>query len=292
MKIMITGANGLLGQHLIPQLTLAGHQVIALGRGPLRIAASEPLSYHDADLTGFREIREWVRNQAPEVLVHSAAMTQADDCELDRVKSQQINVEATENLLDACSGCGSHFIFLSTDFVFDGTKGNYREEDAVNPVNWYGHTKVLAEQLVETYPAHWSVARTCLLYGISSGSTRSTIISWIKTSLEKGERIRVVNDQIRTPTDVNDFAAGIRLIAEKRATGRFHLSGKEAMSPYQLALLTADHFSLDKSLIEEVDAGTFSQAARRPLRTGFIIDKAERELNFSPVTLRKGMERF
>ena len=123
------------------------------------------------------------------------------------------------------------------------------------------------------------------------GSSRTNIISWIRSSLEKGERIRVVNDQIRTPTDVNDFATGIRLILEKKAIGIFHLSGREIMTPYQLALSTADFFSLDKSLIEAVDANTFSQAGKRPLKTGFSIEKAERMLGFSPVDLKTGLLR-
>ena len=289
MKILITGSNGLLGQHLIPQLAVRHHQVIAMGRGPLRVSLDKAVQYHDLDITKSRSIRDFIRQQAPNVLVLSAAITQVDDCERDHLRSESVNVDATENLLDACAPCGTHFIFLSTDFVFDGIKGNYREEDPVNPVNWYGQTKVFAEKLVETYSSRWSVARTCLLYGISRGSSRTNIISWIKSALEKGERIRVVNDQVRTPTDVKDFATGIRLILEQQAVGRFHLSGKEVMTPYQLALTTADYFSLDKTLIEEVNAHTFSQPGKRPLKTGFIINKAEEVLGFSPVKLRTGL---
>ena len=289
MKIIVTGSNGLLGQHLIPQLVQHNHQVIALGRGPRRITGIEHIPYQNLDLLEFDQVRHFIKSQQPDVLVHAAAMTQVDDCERDRNKSREINVDATENLLEACDSAGTHFIFLSTDFVFDGIKGNYREDDATGPVNWYGETKRMGEQLTEKYPGDWSVARTCLLYGIPRGSSRTNIISWIKSSLEKGQHIRVVNDQIRTPTDVNDFATGIRLIIEKKATGIFHLSGKEIMTPYQLALSTADFFSLNKSLIEAVDANTFSQAGKRPLKTGFNIEKAERMLGFSPVDLKTGL---
>jgi len=292
MKIIVTGSNGLLGQHLIPQLAQFNHQVIALGRGPQRIAGMENIPYRDLDLLAFDKVRHYIKNQKPDVLVHAAAMTQVDDCERDRNRSREINVDVTENLLEACHPTGTHFIFLSTDFVFDGTKGHYREEDATGPVNWYGETKLLAEQLTEKYTAAWSIARTCLLYGIPLNSSRTNIISWIRSSLEKGQRIRVVNDQIRTPTDVNDFATGIRLILEKRATGIFHLSGKEIMTPYELALSAADFFSLDKSLIEPVDANTFSQTCKRPLKTGFIIEKAERMLGFSPADLKTGLLRI
>jgi dTDP-4-dehydrorhamnose reductase len=289
MKILITGSNGLLGQHLIPQLA-DHHQVIAMGRGPRRVSWGADVPYHDLEITESQTIRDFIRQQAPDVLVHSAAMTQVDDCERDQEKSMAVNVQATENLLEACAHCKTHFIFLSTDFVFDGIKGNYQEEDPVNPVNWYGQTKVFAEKLVEAYPSAWSITRTCLLYGIPHGSFRTNIISWVKSSLEKKEKIRVVNDQVRTPTNVHDFATGIRLVLEQHAAGRFHLSGNEVMTPYQLALATADYFSLDKTLIEEVNAETFSQMGKRPLKTGFNIAKAQEVLGFSPGTLKSGLE--
>jgi dTDP-4-dehydrorhamnose reductase len=289
MKIIVTGSNGLLGQYLVPQLVLHGHEVLALGRGPCRVSVNEGISYQDLDLLEFDRVRRFIKAQRPDALVHAAAMTQVDDCERERNKSREINVDATENLLDACHPLGTHFIFLSTDFVFDGIKGNYREEDATGPVNWYGETKLQAEQRTEKYPGHWSIARTCLLYGMPQGSSRSNIISWIRSSLGKGQRIRVVNDQLRTPTDVHDFATGIRLILEKKTSGIFHLSGKEILTPYQLALATADHFSLDKTLIEEADASNFSQTGKRPLKTGFVIEKAEKVLGFSPVGLRRGL---
>ncbi|HEY4154393.1 MAG TPA: SDR family oxidoreductase [Puia sp.] len=289
MKILITGSNGLLGQHLISQLAALQHEVIATGRGVPRFAPDQAVRYEDLDITNFRRMAAFIQSESPEVLLHSAAMTQVDECELNREKCRRVNVQSTENLLEAAAPCGTHFVFLSTDFVFDGIKGNYREEDAVGPVNWYGETKVLSEERVKNYPANWSIARTCLLYGVSRGSSRSNIISWIRSSLEKGERIRVVNDQVRTPTDVNDFATGLRLIIEQKASGLFHISGRERMTPYQLALETAGHFSLDKTLIEEVNADSFSQAGQRPLKTGFIIEKAEKVLGFSPVPLKTGL---
>ncbi|MEO6963935.1 MAG: SDR family oxidoreductase [Puia sp.] len=289
MKLLITGSNGLLGQHLVPQLLHAHHQVIALGRGPQKVSWQGMVKYQDLDITHYRELKDLILREKPDTIVHSAAMTQVDDCEKNKTKCREVNVTATENLLDAAGSCAGHFIFLSTDFVFDGDKGNYREEDPVNPVNWYGQTKVEAEHLVKQYPYPWSVARTCLLYGISKNSSRTNIIVWIKSALEKGEQIRVVNDQVRTPTDVKDFARGIEKILNQGAVGFFHLSGNEVMTPYQMALATADFFSLDKSKIEEVNSDNFSQIGKRPLKTGFDIRKAQQVLGFSPSSLRTGL---
>jgi dTDP-4-dehydrorhamnose reductase len=290
MKILVTGSNGLLGSHLVQLLAGSGHAVTATGRGASRRSLPENVLYRDLDLTAFPAVRDLIRQERPDVLVHAAAMTQVDDCELNREKSRLINVQATENLLEAAAPAGSHFVFLSTDFVFDGEKGHYCETDPVNPVNWYGETKLMAEQAVQQYAGHWSIARTCLLYGNSEGLSRTNIITWIRTALRKGERIRVVNDQVRTPTSVGDFATGIRLVAEQRAGGIFHLSGRETMTPCQLALATAGHFSLDASLIEAVDASTFSQPGRRPLKTGFVIGKAEQVLGFKPGSLQAWLQ--
>jgi dTDP-4-dehydrorhamnose reductase len=291
MKILVTGTNGLLGQHLIRKLAgMNHHQVIATGRGVQRVPRDASVNYINLDITGVRHARNIIRKLAPDILVHAAAMTQVDDCERDQKRSLQVNVLATQTLLEACSGRNTHFIFLSTDFVFDGIKGNYNEEDPVNPVNWYGETKALAEKKVAEYSGAWSIARTCLLYGMPLHSYRSNIISWVKSSLEKGEHIRVVNDQVRTPTNVMDFANGILLILEQKATGLFHLSGNEIMTPYALAISVAEYFSLDKNLIEAVDSSTFSQLGKRPLKTGFDIRKAIRVLGFSPCGLQSGLE--
>ncbi len=290
MKILITGSNGLLGQNLIQQLAGMNHRVIATGMGAQRISPDAGINYVDLDITRAMQTRKFIRQHAPDILIHSAAMTQVDDCERDQEKSLLVNVLATETMLDACSGGNTHFIFLSTDFVFDGIKGNYSEEDPVNPVNWYGQTKALAEKKVSEYSGAWAIARTCLLYGVPIHASRPNIISWIKSALEKGEHIRVLNDQVRTPTNVRDFATGIRLIFEKGARGRFHLSGKEIMTPYELAITVADYFAFDKNLIEAVDANSFSQLGKRPLKTGFNISKAQQELGFSPCSLQSGLE--
>ncbi len=290
MKILVTGTNGLLGQNLIHQLAGMNHQVIATGRGPQRISPDASINYFDLDITSVKRTRKFIRQHGPDILIHCAAMTQVDDCERDRERSLMVNVLSTETMLDACTGGSTHFIFLSTDFVFDGTKGNYSEEDPVNPVNWYGETKVLAEKKVAEYSGAWAIARTCLLYGVPIHGSRPNIISWVRSALEKGEHIRVVNDQVRTPTNVLDFATGIRLILEQGARGHFHLSGNDIMTPYELAIAVADYFSFDRNLIEAVDANSFSQLGKRPMKTGFNISKARQELGFSPCSLQSGLE--
>ena len=184
----------------------------------------------------------------------------------------------------------AYFIFISTDFVFDGINGPYKEEDIVNPVSYYGSTKVAGEKAVEESGLASAIVRTCLVYGNTLSGTRSNLITWVKDNLGLGKKIKVVSDQWRTPTYVEDLAKGILLIMEKKAEGCFHISGEVLLSPYQMAIATALYLSLDTSLIEKVDASIFTQPAKRPATTGFIIDKAKAVLGFKPLTFEEGLK--
>jgi dTDP-4-dehydrorhamnose reductase len=166
----------------------------------------------------------------------------------------------------------------------------YEETDAPNPVNYYGKTKWYAEEAVKKYPGDWAIARTVLVYGKPLAG-RNNILTVVKDKLEKGEEYNVVSDQYRTPTYVKDLAAGIILLLEKKATGIYHLSGNEILTPYDMAVLTARYLLLDSSLIKNVTAATFSQPAQRPLKTGFIIDKAKKELGFYPIPFAEGLQK-
>jgi dTDP-4-dehydrorhamnose reductase len=294
MRILITGANGLLGQHLVKLLLEKNHHVLACGKGLCRLdfIANDSFTYINADITNEHAVEELMKRCKPEIVIHAAAMTQVDDCEKNPELCADINVRGTASIiLYAEKYCG-FIIYVSTDFVFDGEKGNYKEEDDLKPVNWYGVTKMQAESLIETSDMPWAIVRTCLVYGNALNGTRNNIITWVKENLENKKNIKVVDDQIRTPTYVEDLAKGILLIAEKKAEGVFHISGKDVLTPYQMAIKTATFFYLDKSLIEKVNASIFTQPAKRPPRTGFIIDKAKKELGFEPISFEEGLEKM
>jgi dTDP-4-dehydrorhamnose reductase len=255
----------------------------------LEIKDGNDYYYYDADLRNDSGVQLIFERERPEIVIHAAAMTQVDDCEQQQDTCFEINVQATAQLLLHAEAYSSFFLFVSTDFVFDGETGNYREEDPLNPVSWYGFTKVQAESTVETSEVPWAIVRTCLVYGNTFLGTRSNIISWVKSNLEAGKEIKVVSDQVRTPTYVGDLAKGILLIIQKQATGIFHISGKDVLTPYDMAMATATHFNLDKGLIRKVDASVFSQPAKRPLKTGFNISKARHHLGFEPISFEEGM---
>lgn len=287
--IFITGANGLLGQKLIKQLVEEGQfQVFASGRGGCRLPG-DGFEYITLDIEKKEEVNQVFDEYQPDIVIHGAAMTQVDDCELNQDACYRANVTATENLIQASERYNSHFIFVSTDFIFSGEKGPLDELEEPSPVNYYGETKLIGEQVLQKSKLNWAIARTVLVYGIAHDMSRSNIILWVKKSLETGKQLQVVDDQFRTPTLAEDLAAGCILIAKQKAEGIYNISGEDFLTPYEMAIMTAEYFGLDQSLITRSDSSTFTQPAKRPPKTGFIVEKAKRELGFQPKTFRTGI---
>lgn len=288
MSILITGANGLLGQKLVLLLKEKGEDFLATGRGSCRIPL-DGIRYQQMDITSAENVLEVVMKEKPAVIINTAAMTNVDQCEQEKEGCWTQNVTAVEHLVNACEKTGSFLLHLSTDFIFDGKDGPYAEEDEPNPVSYYGESKLAAENMIASSNIGWAIARTVLVYGIAFDMSRSNIILWVKKSLEEGKTINVVNDQWRTPTLAEDLAMGCYLIAKKKARGFFNISGKNLMTPYEMALATAGFFGLNKSLINETDGSKFTQPAKRPPRTGFKLDKARKELGYEPHSFTEGI---
>lgn len=291
MKVLITGSNGLLGQHLIPLFVAdERYEVIAAGRGVNRLPSRQGYTYESVNLRNTVSVQQLLEKHRPDIIIHAAAMTQVDDCERNKDACWDTNVAATRYLIQAAEKYNAFFIFLSTDFIFDGLEGPYREEDAPNPLSYYGASKVAAERMIRNSKLPWAIVRTVLVYGTAIDMQRSNIITWVKNNLQQGKKIKVVDDQWRTPTLVQDLAEGCKLVADKQATGVFHISGNEMLSPYEMAVQTAQFFKLDLRLIEKVNAKSFVQPAKRPAKTGFVIDKAVQELGYQPRSFAEGLE--
>lgn len=289
-RILLTGSNGLLGQKLVDLLIQQdGVELTATARGDNRLPYSDGYTYRSMDITDRQQVLDVISDVRPDVVIHTAAMTDVDKCELQKDACWAQNVQAVEYLVDACGNTNAFLLHVSTDFIFDGAAGPYDETAEGNPISFYGWSKYAAEKVVIHSNLRWAIARTVLVYGIAHDMSRSNIILWVKKSLEDGKNIKVVTDQWRSPTLAEDLATGCYLIADKEAEGIFNISGKEVLTPYDMAIKTADYFGLDKSLIAQADASTFTQTARRPPRTGFILDKAQRELGYDPHTFEEGI---
>lgn len=294
MKVLVTGANGLLGQHLIRQLVHEGKFIIhATGKGDSRLpyGSTNGITYHPLNLTDFKKTQTLIEKISPHIILHAAAITQPNECATDKINCWKTNVGVTRALIKGAQKTKSYFIYVSTDFVFDGKEGPYDEQASPNPINDYGESKLLAEEIVQLSGLHWAIVRTVLVYGDRVPGGRNNFVLWVKEKLQNGEPVNVVNDQYRTPTYVEDLAKGILLVVMKHAKGVYHISGKELCTPYQLATIIATMLEKDTSLIIPVTADTFQEPAKRPLKTGFIITKAVKELGFVPTGLEDGLRK-
>jgi len=290
MKILVTGSNGLLGQKLTELLENdKSVELIATAAKPSALPISQG-KFSLLDITDVQAVDRLVDEVRPDVIINTAAMTQVDHCEVQREACWKANVTAVETLVKAAKRNNVHLVHVSTDFIFDGTKELLDENAIPKPVNYYGESKLAGEKVILGSDISWSILRTVLVFGITKDMSRSNIVLWVKKSLEQGKTIQVVNDQWRTPTLAEDLAMGCYLAANKRARGIYNISGKDYLSVYDIAIRTAEFFKLDKSLIKETDSTKFTQPARRPPRTGFVIDKARKELGYEPRSFEEGLK--
>jgi dTDP-4-dehydrorhamnose reductase len=290
-KILITGSNGLLGQKLI-DLYLKNNDVklIATARGINRYPIDEGYEYAIMDITSFEQVQEVIKKYKPHCIINTAAMTNVDQCEEDMVGAENLNINAVSHLIDAANQVDAHFIQLSTDFIFDGKAGPYKEDDEPNPLSFYGKTKLEAEKIIRAKSNKWSIIRTILVYGIVHDISRSNIVLWAKNAIEKGQPLKIVDDQFRSPTLAEDLAIGCQLVEQKEAEGIYNISGKDQMSIVSLVERVADYFQLDKTSIERVSSSTLNQPAKRPPITGFNLEKSIKELGYNPHSFEEGIE--
>lgn len=291
MRILITGSNGLLGQKLVAALRNDPDvRLIATSRGEDRTPDPGGYLYLSLDCTDEAAVHRAFDEAHPDAVIHTAAMTNVDVCELDPDACRLQNVTAVQNLVNASRDIDAHFIHLSTDFIFDGKNGPYSEEDAPAPLSIYGQSKWDAERIViDSGLTKWAIARTIIVYGIAKGLSRSNVVLWAKGALEKGQPIKVVDDQWRMPTLAEDLADGCIRIAKRGATGIYNLSGPDGMSILELVERVGRFFDLDPSVITRVSSESLGQPAKRPPRTGFILDKAHRVLGYTPRHFEEGL---
>ncbi len=289
MKVLITGANGFLGQHLTKYLTEQNFAIIALGRGKCKILEEKIFTYYSIDLTDKQGVDEITTTVRPDIIIHTAAMSKPDECENNKDACILNNITVTGYLVEAANSAKAKIIYVSTDFVF-GEDGPHSEDTIPDPLNFYGASKLQAEKLVKTNAHDYAIMRPVFIYGKVWEGLRPSFLHWVKNNLELGKPIKVVNDQFRTPTYVIDLCKGLEAMITKNVHGDFHLAGKDILTPYQMALSVADVLQLDRTLIEPVTSDTFPEPVKRSKKSGLKIDKAVEQLNYNPVDFEKGVK--
>tara|TARA_B100001750_G_scaffold245798_1_gene266328 strand:+ start:1426 stop:2292 length:867 start_codon:yes stop_codon:yes gene_type:complete len=280
-KILITGAFGQLGTSLCK--VLSNESILAAGRV---IISTKKYKCIELDITNQRKVAEIIRNYKPDIIIHLAAMTDVDGCEKTPEIAFDVNVKATENLLTSFKG---KFIYISTDYVFDGEKGPYFEDDKVNPMSVYGKTKLYGENLVQQSDIDWVILRSNIIFSYSD-RTKASFVNWVVDSLKKRQMITVVNDQWNNPTWTNDLAKVISKIIEKDINGLYHYGGRDYLNRLEFAKMIASTFGLDGSLIKPITTSELNWLAQRPLKSGLYTNKIELDLGIEALPIQKALD--
>ena len=291
MRILITGSNGLLGQKIVRQALKKGTTFLATSKGDNRNPDCPSEKYQSLDICDATEIEKVFSDFEPTHIIHTAAITNVDACELNPEECELVNVTATHYLFEAAQKINAHFQLLSTDFIFDGEKGNYKETDEPNPLSVYAKSKVDGEAILlnSDYKNH-SVVRTIIVYGIGNNLSRNNIICWAKEALSKGQTMNIIDDQFRAPTWADDLAWACLRICELNKIGIYHISGPETLSIYTIVERVANYFGLSTETLTKTDSSTLNQPAKRPPRTGFDLTKSRNELGYNPKTLEETLD--
>jgi len=291
-RILVTGCHGLLGQKLVEFLDPDFCELHGVDlQKENYFAERKRYHYHCLDITKRSEVIELVRSIKPTWIINTAAMTAVDACEFEKERCWQINVTSVKHLVDAARRFDSRLIQISTDYVFDGEAGPYTELDRVNPISYYGKSKLAAENEIMGGGIDWVIARTVVLFG-HGRKLKPSFVHWLVSTLKKGSEVKIVTDQISNVTLVDDFAKAIKKMVAFNKSGVFHISGREVISRFDFAVKVAEFYDLDKSLIKPTITKLLGQPAKRPLQSGFVVDKAQKELDMKFCDVEEALQLY
>jgi len=276
LKVLVTGASGLLGSKLVQVLVEKGYDVIGLynSHNPPKI---EGARFYRLDISDTLRLEHLLLYEKPDVIVHAAAYTDVDGCEKNRELAWRVNVVATRSIVRISRVVNAYLVYISTDYVFDGAKGMYVENDTPNPINYYGLTKLVAEELVRASDILYVIVRPSAIYGI--GGVKKSFAEYVAEKLSKGEEVKALVDQYVSPTNNVLLAQAISEIIERRPQGTLHVAG-ERMSRYEFALKIAEELGLPKELVKPARMEEMRKwIAKRPRDTSLDTSRARRLLS-------------
>jgi dTDP-4-dehydrorhamnose reductase len=288
LNLLITGTSGLLGGRIAEYADSRGDTVFS-GYLTHQPTFGLPLKL---DITSPQSVSEAFRRARPDVVFHTAAITGVDRCEWERDLALQVNVEGTRNVAEAARDAGAYLVFLSSDYVFDGSKGLYKEDDARNPVNFLGKTKVLAEDAVRSSGARHLVARTSFVFGSREARAEANFALWALRKLKAHAPFRVVSDQFITPTYDRNLVMMLFEAAERRLEGTLHLAGATRLSKYDFAFSIAKFFGLDWEVMIPSSRGEIGWIAERPTDSSLDTSRARALLENKPMEIGESLRRL
>lgn len=285
MKLLVTGASGLLGLKLTQLATKKDYTVFsAYNQNNPREGI--PLKFDITNQTSTEGVFEKTK---PDLVVHAAALTNVDKCETQKELAWRVNVQGTENIAKLCRKHQTYLVYISTDYVFDGEKGNYIETDMPSPINHYGTTKLEAEQRVQRLVKDHCIARTSVIYGSTPATGKTNFALWLIDKLRKEEKVRIVTNQTNSPTLNTNLAKMTLEILTRRLTGIYHLAGATFLSRYDYAKTLAETFNLKTELIEPATSKDIAWIAARPKNSSLNVSKATQTLKTKPLEIIKAL---
>jgi len=288
-RILVTGANGMLGENCV-RLLMSEGVLLATDLHP-QLITSMPVNYRPLNITVTDEVHAVLTEFRPDWVVNCAAYTGVDGSENHREKAWEVNVTGVRNIVDNLLTLGGQIIQISTDYVFDGQSGPYDENAAVNPINYYGQTKLASEHLIVESGLPYVILRTNVLFGNATNPSAS-FVHWVVTRLTRHEFITVVTDQYGNPTWTNGLAEAIRQVIRDGKTGLFNYGGADYVNRYDFALQIADIYQLERGYIKPITTRELNQKAPRPLRAGLVCEKIKNTFGLELYTLKEALIRM
>lgn len=288
MRILITGGSGLLGSKIATLAIEKGYETYSgYNKHEIINGASVEL-----DITNKAQVQKVFERVKPEVVIHAAALTNVDKCEENMGLAKKVNIEGTRNLVELSEGHKVYFVHVSTDYVFSGEEGMYKETDKPRPINHYGITKHEAEKLVIDSATEWCIARPSVIYGSTPAAGKKNFALWVIDKLKNREPMKIITDQWVSPTLNTNLAEMILELIEMKLTGIYHLAGATPINRYKFTTLITETFQLDKTLISPAKSSEMNWLAKRPANTSLNVEKASTTLKHKPLTIEEALQKF
>ena len=286
MKYLVTGSAGLIGNQLVYDLEKSGEIVYSCYNN-LKPIYGIPIQLDLLDLEGIHKIFKKIQ---PDIVIHSAALTDVEKCEVEQKLANSLNVTATEVIAKEVEQIGSYLMYISTDYVFDGNQGLYKETDLRNPLSNYGKTKLSGEKIIQDITSRWSIIRTSTPFG--KHYLKKTFPVWVYENLKINKKINILENQFTSPTYVPNLSEMILEIIFHRLEGFFHLAGSTKISRFEFAKMIATKFDLNLSLLNPVKIDSMPWKAIRPIDSSLDISKINTVLKTKPYTINRSLDDY